>query len=89
MNQVKLVIWDLDETFWKGTLSEGPVTIIAENMELVRTLVQRGIMCSISSKNDLEPAKVELERAGIWDHFIFPVINWNPKGENIKDIINR
>lgn len=89
MNQVKLVIWDLDETFWKGTLSEGPVEIIPENVEMVRTLVQRGIMCSISSKNDLEPAKAELERAGIWDYFIFPVINWNPKGENIKDIINR
>lgn len=89
MNQVKLVIWDLDETFWKGTLSEGPVEIIPKNVEMVRTLVQRGIMCSISSKNDLEPAKAELERAGIWDYFIFPVINWNPKGENIKDIISR
>lgn len=89
MNQVKLVIWDLDETFWKGTLSEGPVEIIPENVEMVRNLVQRGIMCSISSKNDLEPAKAELERAGIWDYFIFPVINWNPKGENIRDIISR
>lgn len=89
MNQVKLVIWDLDDTFWKGTLSEGPVEIIPGNVELVRTLVQRGIMCSISSKNDFEPAKAELERAGIWDYFIFPVINWNPKGENIKDIISR
>ena len=89
MNQVKLVIWDLDETFWKGTLSEGPVEIIPEHVEMVRTLVQRGIMCSISSKNDLEPAKAELERAGIWDYFIFPVVNWNPKGENIKDIISR
>lgn len=89
MNQVKLVIWDLDETFWKGTLSEGPVEIIPEYVEMVRTLVQRGIMCSISSKNDSEPAMAELERAGIWDYFIFPVINWNPKGENIKDIISR
>lgn len=89
MNQVKLVIWDLDETFWKGTLSEGPVEFIPENVEMVRTLVQRGIMCSISSKNDFELAKAELERAGIWDYFIFPVVNWNPKGENIKDIISR
>lgn len=89
MNQVKLVIWDLDETFWKGTLSEGPVEIIPENVEMVRNLVQRGVMCSISSKNDFEPTKAELERAEIWDYFIFPVINWNPKGENIRDIISR
>ncbi len=89
MNQVKLVIWDLDETFWKGTLSEGAVQIIPENVKLVKTLVQRGIMCSISSKNDFEPAKKELERVGIWEYFIFPVINWNPKGENIRNIISR
>ena len=22
LNDIKLVIWDLDDTFWKGTLSE-------------------------------------------------------------------
>lgn len=89
MNQIKLVIWDLDETFWKGTLSEGAVEMIPSNVELVKTLIQRGIMCSISSKNDLEPVKVELEKAGVWEYFIFPIINWNPKGENIRDIITR
>ena len=25
---IKLVIWDLDETFWKGTLSEEGIHII-------------------------------------------------------------
>ena len=24
---VKLVVWDLDDTFWQGTLSEGPVVL--------------------------------------------------------------
>ena len=51
-SKIKLVIWDLDDTFWKGTLSEGPIVSIAENIQLVRDLTDRGIVNSICSKND-------------------------------------
>lgn len=44
---VKLVIWDLDDTFWRGTLSEGSVERIESNILIVRALIDRGIMCSI------------------------------------------
>lgn len=87
MEKIKLVIWDLDETFWKGTLSEGEVEIVKKHVEIVKELARRGIISSISSKNDFEPAKAELEKVGVWDYFIFPLINWNPKGENVKGII--
>ena len=88
LNQIKLIIWDLDETFWKGTLSEGKITPIKRNIELIKKLSQRGIINSISSKNDFERTKQKLIELDIWQYFIFPIINWNPKGENIKDIIN-
>lgn len=87
MEKIKLVIWDLDETFWKGTLSEGEITFIPENIEMVKELTNRGIVNSISSKNDYEQVKLKLIEAGIWDYFIFPSINWFPKGPNVKDII--
>ena len=32
MEKIKLVIWDLDETFWEGTLSE---TIIKKILEIM------------------------------------------------------
>ena len=51
-NPVKLVVWDLDETFWKGTLSEEGITPIIGNIELVKQLAQRGIISSVCSKND-------------------------------------
>lgn len=89
MNQIKLVIWDLDETFWKGTLSEGEIVPIQENIEMVKTLTKRGIINSISSKNDYEPAKEKLQELGVWEYFVFPIINWNPKGENVKNIISQ
>lgn len=79
--KIKLVIWDLDETFWKGTLSEGEITPIANNIELVKLLSYHGIINSISSKNDFEKAKAKQTELGVWDYFVFPVINWNPKGE--------
>ena len=88
MEKIKLVIWDLDETFWKGTLSEGEIVIVKKHVEIVKELARRGIICSISSKNDFEPARAELEKVGVWDYFIFPSINWNPKGENVKRIID-
>lgn len=89
MEKIKLVIWDLDETFWKGTLSEGKIEIEQNNIEIVKELARRGIICSISSKNDRESAKSRLLEADVWDYFIFPSIDWTPKGQNIKNIIDR
>lgn len=83
MNQVKLVIWDLDETFWQGTLSEGSVTYNHRNHDIVIELTRRGIINSISSKNTFDDAKQVLEQYGIWDYFVFPKIDWQPKGQLI------
>jgi len=87
MEKIKLVIWDLDETFWKGTLSEEGIEPVKENIELIKTLVDRGIMNSIASKNNFDEAKKKLEELGIWDYFIFPKIDWLPKGQLVKNII--
>ena len=35
-SKVKLIIWDMDDTFWKGTLSEGSVTLSAEHIKLIK-----------------------------------------------------
>ncbi|WP_215224361.1 HAD-IIIC family phosphatase [Echinicola shivajiensis] len=87
--KIKLVIWDLDETFWKGTLSEEGISPIQANIDLVKTLTDRGIINSIVSKNDPNQAEEKLRDLGIWDYFIFPAIAWSPKGTQIKDIITK
>ena len=89
MKKIKLIIWDLDETFWSGTLSEEKIQVIESNIALVKTLTDRGIMNSIASKNDFEMAKNKLQEIGIWDLFIFPSISWNPKGELVANIIDK
>lgn len=89
MDKIKLVIWDLDETFWNGTLSEEGVEPINKNIELVKELTDRGIINSIVSKNNFEQAKKKLIELGVWDYFIFPSIEWAPKGKLIKETIEK
>lgn len=89
LDTIKLVIWDLDETFWTGTLSEGGVVVPPENIRLVRDLTDCGIIQSICSKNDFEPTKVRLQELGIWDLFVFPSINWEGKGPQIKEKLDK
>ena len=88
MEKIKLVIWDLDDTFWEGTLSEGTIKLDQSKVEIIRELTDRGIMNSICSKNDFENVKQVLKANNIWNHFVFPKINWNAKGEQIKWIID-
>ena len=84
---IKLVIWDMDETFWKGTISEEKITINIENINIIKILSKRGIVNSISSKNDFEVVEKKLKELKVWDYFVFPKINWNPKGQQVKQII--
>jgi FkbH-like protein len=84
---VRLVIWDLDETFWKGTLTEGGITFLPEHRDIVIELARRGIVSSICSKNDFETVRKVLTEHGVWDYFIFPSINWDPKGPRLTALI--
>ena len=86
-DKIKLVIWDLDETFWKGTLSEEHVSIPEENRRLIRRLTDIGIVNSICSKNDFGQVQAELQAQELWDSFVFPSVNWEPKGGRIKQLI--
>ncbi|MEC0248500.1 HAD-IIIC family phosphatase [Paenibacillus chitinolyticus] len=84
---IKLVIWDMDQTFWKGVISEEPVLLVEEHIQVLKELAHRGIMNSICSLNSFKQVKDMLEDHGLWHYFVFPEINWNPKGKLIKKII--
>lgn len=84
---VRLVVWDLDETFWKGTVSEGGIQYIDAHHDIVIELARRGILSSICSRNDLEPVKELLIDRGLWDYFVFPSINWESKGPRLAALV--
>jgi FkbH-like protein len=84
---VRLVIWDLDETFWGGTLSEGGIRYNRTHHDIVIELARRGIVSSICSKNDMAAVRIVLEREGIWDYFVFPSVNWDSKGPRLAALV--
>ena len=86
---IKLIVWDLDETFWSGTLSEGGARIPEEHVRLLKDLTDCGIINSICSKNEFEPTRKALQDAGVWDLFVFPSINWDSKGPQLKDKLDK
>ena len=86
--KIKVIIWDLDETFWSGTISEETISIPEENIKLIKTLTSLGIVNSICSKNDMEIVKKQLQEVGVWEYFVFPSVNWEPKGKRIQQLIS-
>lgn len=86
-SKIKLIIWDLDETFWKGILSEGPIVPIQKNITLLSSLTDHGIVNSICSKNDYEQTISILKELQVNDLFVFKSIDWTPKGQRISKLI--
>lgn len=87
LSNIKLIIWDLDDTFWRGTLSEGPVSSVQENISLLQELTDHGVVNSICSKNDYEQTIAKLKELKVNDLFVFKSIDWTPKGQRISELI--
>ena len=85
--KIKLVIWDLDNTFWSGTISEGKVQSIPENIKLLLALTECGIINSICSKNTFEVGVEKLQELEVFDYFVFPSIDWTSKGQRVSNMI--
>ncbi len=101
--KIKLVIVDLDNTLWRGVASdmvigswEGrPLAIV----EALLILKKRGILLAVASKNDEDFIREQWSKIlgshalcglGIplsLDDFVMLRINFRPKAENIKEIL--
>lgn len=98
---VKVVVVDLDETLWKGTVGEDgfaklkmsadpPGTPYRALQRALLALRERGIVLAACSKNDEPDAMEVLEKHPDMlvrpAHFATMRINWESKAENIKSI---
>ncbi|MGV2123728.1 HAD-IIIC family phosphatase [Agrobacterium vitis] len=101
VDTVKMVIFDLDDTLWRGQIAEHygeggnwpmvdgwPIGL----WEAIQHLRARGIIIGIASKNEISIVRDRWERAinPAWiklEEFVFTEINWNPKAENIRKMI--
>lgn len=85
--KIKCVVWDLDNTLWDGVLAETDNVKIKSNViEIIKELDRRGILQSISSKNEYDIAIKKLKEYNLDEYFLYPQINWNSKAESIEKI---
>ncbi|MGW4128461.1 HAD-IIIC family phosphatase [Amycolatopsis japonica] len=87
---VKCLVWDLDDTLWQGTLSEGDhVTLPDQVRATVVELDARGILQSVASKNDHDRAWERLMELDIAGYFVLPEIGWGAKSGALRRIADR
>ncbi|HDX9634240.1 HAD-IIIC family phosphatase [Bacillus cereus group sp. MYBK108-2] len=85
--KVKCVVWDLDNTIWKGILLEDTEVVLKDGvLDIIQELDNRGILQSISSRNEHDIAIGKLKELHIDHYFLYPQISWNPKSEGIAEI---
>lgn len=86
---IKCVVWDLDDTVWQGTLTEGGAAALRPGVaDTIRELDRRGIVQSVASKNDFAAAAARLRDFGLFDYFLCPQISWGPKSEGVRAILS-
>jgi len=84
---VKVLVWDLDNTLWNGTLLESDSVQLRDGVRAaLDTLDKRGILHSIASKNDHDLAMEKLREFGLERYFLYPQINWNSKAAGVRSI---
>lgn len=89
-NTVKCLIWDLDNTLWKGTLLEGDDVALSEQLRAVIVeLDSRGILQSVASRNDYDLAWKKLEQLDIAEYLILPQIGWGSKSEAVRHVADQ
>ncbi len=90
LNKIKCVVWDLDNTIWDGVFSEceEPTKLnLRENIyDVIKELDLRGILQSVSSKNNADECLDYLKEIGLSQFFLYPKICWGAKSESIKQI---
>lgn len=87
MEKVKCLVWDLDQTLWRGVLLEDDEVTLPEAIRAVIVeLDDRGVLQSVASRNDHDHAWARLEKLGIAEYFVAPKIGWGRKSDAVREI---
>ena len=87
---IKCIVWDLDQTLWRGTLGEDEQVLLPEeNRALLEHLDASGILQSIASRNDPDTAMEQLRKLGIDHYFLYPQLGFHSKALSIQTIAQK
>ncbi|MFK5978996.1 MAG: HAD-IIIC family phosphatase [Rhizobiaceae bacterium] len=89
LKKAKCVIWDLDNTLWKGVLIEDGVENLQVDQNVIKLIYEfdkMGILNSVASKNNPDDALPFLKQLGLEELFLYPQVSWGPKSQAISNI---
>jgi FkbH-like protein len=91
LNKIKCVVFDLDNTLWEGIIGDDgdDVVIKKEVINFIKELDERGIIISISSKNNFNVAWKKIKQMKLDEYFLYPQINWEPKSLSLSKIAHK
>jgi methoxymalonate biosynthesis protein len=85
---VKCVVWDLDDTLWKGTWLEMQ-EIPQPSLDLPRSLVARGVLNCVATRNP-PSLRAELEAQPWFEElFVDAEVGWGAKSDSIRALAER
>ena len=85
--EIKCVVWDLDDTIWKGTLLEDKDVYLKPGIrDILQALDSVGILNSIASRNPFRDAWDKLKTLELEKYFLYPEICWDAKSVSIERI---
>jgi len=83
----KALIFDCDNTLWKGIIGEGEVIPDLEIQGDIKFLAKRGVIIGLCSKNNEEDVLEALKKQPLTEDYIsVKRINWKDKVSNLKEI---
>jgi len=98
----KVLILDADNTLWGGIIGEDgadnididenyPGKIFRYFQQQLKFLQNSGLLLAIVSKNNFDDVRNAFESKKMplkWDDFSIKKINWNPKSQNIQEVVD-
>jgi FkbH-like protein len=103
ISRKKVLILDADNTLWGGVVGERgaanididenyPGVVFRHFQQQLKHLQKSGILLALASKNNLTDVQEVFKKRDMplkWNDFVVKKINWRPKSENIKEIVNQ
>lgn len=85
----KCVIWDLDNTLWRGVAVEGDDVVFHDGrLGLIAELDRRGVLNSVASRSDSDVAMATLRRSRIAELLVAPQVSWQSKSVSVGALID-